>query len=144
VTSDIYAQRVNAVGVPEWTTDGVLVSSTNNHLVLVVQNPTIVSDGAGGAIITWFDFRTDAPDIYAERLNAAGVAQWTENGVAVCTAADHQLLPEIASDGAGGAIITWHDYRTSHSVDIYAQNITAAGVLGGTILSVPPKSVASL
>src|SRR6185436_2902719 len=40
-------------------------------------SPAIVSDGAGGAIITWYDFRSGAYDIYAQRVSSSGVVQWT-------------------------------------------------------------------
>ena len=79
---------------------------------------TIVSDGAGGAIVTWYDIRSGNYDIYAQRVNAAGVPQWTANGVALCTAANNQYSPTIVSDGAGGAIVTWYDYRSGTYADI--------------------------
>src|SRR5262249_51458747 len=66
-------------------------------------SPTIVSDGAGGAIVTWEDRRSSGGDIYAQRVNAAGAPQWTSDGVALCTAANNQQSPTIVSDGAGGA-----------------------------------------
>jgi len=52
------------------------------------QNVTIVSDGAGGAIVTWSDFRGGDPKahIYAQRMNATGTPQWAADGVALCTA----------------------------------------------------------
>src|SRR5712664_2056878 len=105
---DIYAQRVNAEGVPQWTADGVaLCTAANNQF-----DPTIASDGAGGAIVTWNDFRSGSGfDIYAQRVNAAGVPQWTVDGVALCTATNDQWRPMIAPDGAGGAIVTWYDLR---------------------------------
>jgi hypothetical protein len=93
--------------------------------------PTIVSDGAGGAIVTWSDQRGASAngDIYAQRVNAAGASQWAANGVALCTAAHDQAVPTIVSDGGGGAIVTWHDYRAgSPNGDIYAQRVNAAGV----------------
>ena len=102
-TSDIYAQRVNAAGVPQWTANGVALCTAAG----VQQSPTIVSDGAGGAIVTWQDLRGGTTyDIYAQRVNAAGVPLWTADGVAQCTAGNDQLVPMIASDGAGGAIVT--------------------------------------
>ncbi len=47
-TSDIYAQRISAAGVPLWTPKGVPVCTAADYQT----NPTVVSDGAGGAIIT--------------------------------------------------------------------------------------------
>jgi hypothetical protein len=120
---DIYAQRVNAAGVAQWTGDGVLLSAAANDQ----DTPTIVSDGAGSAIVTWQDYRSGTNfDIYAQGVNAAGVPQWTGDGVALSTAASDQVSPTIAPDGAGGAIVTWQDSRSAN-VDIYAQRVSAAG-----------------
>ncbi len=124
---DIYAQRINASGVVQWTTDGVAISTATSY-----QNyPTIVSDGAGGAIITWSDVRSGTYDIYAQRINASGVVEWTADGVAISTATSYQQYPTIVSDGAGGAIITWFDYRSGSYFDIYAQRVRSDGTLGG-------------
>ena len=121
--TDIYAQRVNAAGVPQWTADGVaLCAATGNQ-----SNPMITSDGAGGAIVTWYDGRGANYDIYAQRVNAAGTPQWTGDGVALCTAAGSQYFPTIESDGASGAIVTWQDFRSGTGFDIYAQRVNAAG-----------------
>ncbi len=121
--SDIYAQRVSAAGATQWTADGVaLCTATGNQ-----QSPTIASDSAGGAIVTWLDPRSGTYDIYAQRVSAAGATQWTADGVALCTATGNQESPTIASDGAGGAIVTWRDRRSGTS-DIYAQKVSAAGV----------------
>jgi hypothetical protein len=122
--NDIYAQRVNAAGVPQWTADGVALCTAAG----VQAFPMIASDGGGGAIVIWNDYRGTDPDIYGQRVNAAGVPQWTGNGVALCTAANNQFYPTLVSDGAGGAIVTWEDYRTSTNYDIYAQRVSAAGV----------------
>ena len=47
--------------------------------------------------------------------------------VPICTALEEQSLPAIASDGAGGAIITWHDTRGGDERDIYAQRVSFSG-----------------
>ena len=104
-TYDIYAQRVSATGAPLWTPDGVALCIAEG----VQQSPTIISDGAGGAIVTWFDARSGPNHIYAQRVNASGIPQWATDGVALCTAANGQFYPTIVSDGAGGAIVTWED-----------------------------------
>ena len=87
-----------------WVQDGVVLCNWTWHQ----HAPTITSDGAGGAIVTWMDYRSgNNYDIYAQRVNASGSVQWTANGVALCTATGDQLYPTITSDGAGGAIVTW-------------------------------------
>src|SRR6185369_4546609 len=40
-----------------------------------------------------------------------------------------KLNPQIASDGAGGAIIVWEDGRNGTDFDIYAQRIDGTGTL---------------
>jgi len=88
----------------------------------------LVSDGAGGAIITWFDERI-YNDIYAQRVDASGAVLWTIDGVPICTAEDYQGEPHLVSDGAGGAIITWYDERGYYNMDIYAQRVDSSGTV---------------
>lgn len=125
--SDIYAQKINSGGVVQWAANGIPVCSAVNNQ----NNPTVVSDGAGGAIITWQDQRDGAFDIYAQRIDANGNSLWTIDGVVICSAVNKQENPTIASDGLGGAIITWQDDRAGTSLnpdyDIYAQRINANG-----------------
>src|SRR5438128_1188670 len=90
--------------------------------------PAIVSDGAGGAIVTWDDYRSGDADIYAQRVDAAGALQWTADGVALCNAGNDQRSPTIVSDGAGGAIVTWFDRRSWPYYHVFAQRMDAAGV----------------
>lgn len=123
-TADVYAQRVDAAGSPQWTPDGVPLCTATNDQVPT----TIVSDGAGGAIVAWHDLRNGSTyDIYAQRVDAAGSAQWGANGVAVCAAASNQSLASAATDGAGGAIVTWQDTRGGGNTDIYAQRMNPSG-----------------
>jgi hypothetical protein len=122
-TIDVYAQRVNGAGAVQWTANGVAVCTFTGDQLL----PVIASDGAGGAIVSWPDHRGAAYDIYAQRLNSAGAAQWTADGVAVCTAGDNQFIGSIIPSGSGGAIITWYDNRSTTNTDIYAQRLNSAG-----------------
>src|SRR5262249_54010319 len=98
-------------------------NATNNQ-----SFPTIATDGAGGAIVSWQDARNGAGalDIYAQRLNGSGTAQWTSNGVSVCGALANQDHPVIAADGSGGAIVVWNDARNADP-DIFAQRVSASG-----------------
>jgi hypothetical protein len=122
---DIYAQRTNATGAVQWTADGVAICTAPRDQ----DGPQIVSDGSGGYIIAWTDYRggTYNSDIYAQRLDAAGAAQWAADGIAICNAPGYQDGPRMVAAGSGGAMITWQDYRTGSNYDIYAQRIDAAG-----------------
>jgi hypothetical protein len=122
LSSDIYAQKIGATGAVQWATNGVPVCVAANNQLFAA----IVADGGGGAIIAWQDPRLGDPDIYAQRLNSAGAAQWAANGVAVCSAIYEQLSPRMVPDGSGGAILTWDDNRNLNG-DLYAQRINASG-----------------
>ena len=122
-TFDIYAQRVNASGATQWSSNGVAVCTAAGAQEL----PQIMSDGAGGAFIAWQDLRTGSYDVYAQRVNASGAAQWTGNGVGICTAGQNQLRPAMVSDGAGGFLVAWQDNRIS-GYWIWIQLVNSSGV----------------
>jgi hypothetical protein len=120
---DIYSQHITSAGAVQWTPNGIVVSSAPRNQRI----PFAVSDGAGGAIIAWHDFRSDTADIYAQRLNVDGAPQWTSNGLLVCNAPNDQRLPRVVRSGIGNAIIAWQDKRSGSEYDIYAQRVSAAG-----------------
>jgi hypothetical protein len=129
---DIFAQHILGTGVvdPAWPANGQALCTIRGDQ----DNPTITSDGAGGAIVTWMDRRSSLTDIdiFAQHVLVSGTVDpnWPAGGLAVCTAPAQQDLPKIVSDGSGGAIVTWHDFRPSTSnVDIYAQHVRSSGTV---------------
>ena len=119
---DIYAQKVNSSGEVQWIVNGKVICTANGSQ----KSPQIISDGAGGAIITWEDNRNGIDDIYAQKINSSGDIQWNANGTAICTANGSQISPQIVSDGANNTIITWQDSRDGTD-DIYAQKVNSNG-----------------
>jgi hypothetical protein len=135
---DIYAQRIGGAGVPQWSPDGVALCTASGDQGIRPASgdqgsPTIVGDGAGGAIVTWYDSRGGSftADIYAQHVLASGVvdAVWPVDGRALCTAAHDQVTPTIVGDGAGGAIVAWEDRRDGAEYHIYAQHVLASGAV---------------
>jgi hypothetical protein len=88
-----------------------------------------VQIGSGETIVAWLDERSGTSiDIYAQKLGAAGAAQWTANGVCVCAATGTQDNLRIAGNGGGGAFISWSDARGgAANLDVYAQNVGSGG-----------------
>lgn len=121
---DIYAQRLDAHGAALWAADGVGVCTVSNNQYA----PVAVSDGAGGAIVVWYDFRALTYDIYAQHLDPDGNALWTGGGIAIYAAQYNQYNPMVVADGAGGAIVAWTDIRNGNA-DIFARRVTGAGVV---------------
>jgi len=131
-TVDVYAQRIDASGTALWAAGGVIVSGAASSQ----YGPEIVTDGAGGAIVTWIDLRNASRDIYAQWIDAAGFVHWTIDGVPVCTNAAYQEDPGITTDGAGGAIVAWYDQRNGVK-DIYAQLVDADGDVQWAVNGIP-------
>lgn len=115
--TDIYAQKVNSSGVVQWTAGGVLVSNAAGNQSF----PLVISDSSGGAIVGWRDQRTGSFDLFAQRINSGGTAQWTANGVLVCCTSSNGFLNSMADDGNGGAFFAWADG------DIYIQRVDSSG-----------------
>lgn len=137
-THDIYAQHVDANGNNQWGPGGMPICTATS----VQQYPQVTPDAAGGAIIAWEDYRNGGiTDIYAQRVNTTGQIQWTTDGVAICAATGFQYKPQLAADGNGGAIVTWHDQRSMGNNQVFAQRVNGGGVVQWTADGVPCTNV---
>ncbi len=132
VTMDVYAQRVDANGSVQWLPNGIVVCDAPG----TQGAPAIMSDGLGGAIIAWIDGRNGTLDIYAQRIDAAGTALWSANGVPICTAPGEQAYVSIVADDQGGAALLWED-RRDPNWQIYAQRIDSAGAAQWVLNGIP-------
>ncbi|MCZ7556198.1 MAG: T9SS type A sorting domain-containing protein [Bacteroidia bacterium] len=124
-SADIYAQRISPTGTLLWNPLGVLICSAAN----VQMRPAIISDGQGGAIIAWEDYRGGLGDIYAQRVSSNGAVLWQNDGVPLATVSGTRYAPVIATDAAGGALVAWEENRVGTEYDIYAQRVNGSGAL---------------
>jgi hypothetical protein len=128
--SGIYAQHVQALLTldPAWPVGGRALCTAPGAR----SSLRMVTDGAGGAIVTWEDDRSGDFDIYAQRVLATGVVdpQWPADGLALCTLTGDQRYPTIDSDGMSGAIIAWQDERNGlEHPDVTVQHVLNSGVV---------------
>ncbi len=105
--SDLRLQHVTRDGAFLCAAGGAPVCTLSSNS----QRPQVIADENGGAIVAWQDDRQVTPDIYVQRLDGVGAASWTTNGVVLCAANSYQQDPDLASDGEGGAIVAWQDWR---------------------------------
>jgi hypothetical protein len=127
---DIFAQRLDAMGNPQWTADGITVASLKGDQI----KPVICPDGNGGAFISWID-ASSSDGIYAQRIDASGTIQYSSSGVEICSPRTGNKNVRIVYDNSGYAIIAWEDTRNG-TADIYAQRIGGSGKKGGIQWSV--------
>lgn len=124
----IYARRFNASGVAQGGEFLVNTFTTNSQYLSAVE-----MDADGDFVITWASYTQDydGDGIYAQRYNAAGVAQGVEFQVNSHTTGE-QRDPEIGMDAGGDFVITWRSSgQDGDGYGIYAQRYNAAGVPQG-------------
>jgi FlgD Ig-like domain len=126
----LVAQRIDTDGNSLWLPiEGVQVGTRNTGPPL---NHKMIIDEAGNVIIGWATSpvgHLNGINIYAQKLDPAGVAQWTPGGVPVCTAVETQDHLDLVSDGTGGVVVIWDDRRNygTSNTDVYAQRLDDSG-----------------
>jgi len=121
--ADIYGNRIGTDGTIWAGLGGVPICTAigNQYYAMVISSDT------GDVIVAWIDARDGAQRLYAQKVDE-GTCVWTPDGIDVCPSAAYLYDARIASDGAGGAIITWNENRHG-SYDVFAQRIDVDGNL---------------
>lgn len=137
--NSIFAQRIDSLGTALWTADGDTVIGDDGDILSF----NMISDGAGGAIVIWMDYRNGDYDLYAQRLGPGGARLWDPDGVPACVYTGNQDAMNIVPGSGGTFIFTWFDRRVSNLADIYAQKIDTTGALLWDVEGVPVCTDAS-
>lgn len=136
---DVYAQRLDREGFPQWTKDGVLLCNTTTAKNL----PVIAPDGKGGAYVVWKDQRRGGGmiDLYGQHIQSDGSLAYGPKGAAVdsvpnsVTSSTSPNNPVICEDGYGNAYVVWEDNRSAIASnsrpDLYGNYLTSGGVAWG-------------
>lgn len=121
-------QKLDAAGALLWGSSGVDLAPFD---AINESFERCVPDGAGGAIVLWFEQPAATPQkrVLAQHVDGAGSVLWTPGGVAVCSNLSSKDDIEVVTDFPGYVRATWQDLRTDGG-DIYAQNLFANGALG--------------
>ncbi len=121
---EYYVQRFTLDGVPApgWPEVGVLACAAPD----LRNGLEVAPDGLGGLLLTWWDTRTGAFEIFASRLMADGTlpAGWTPNGTLVSDPLtyDNEFESRVVADGSGGAYVTWE-----REPRVFVQHLTSQG-----------------
>jgi hypothetical protein len=109
--SSIYAERFDSTGVARWGQPRIVSGVASGFPF------SIVSDGAGGAIVALMA----QGDVVAQRVTSTGTVAggWPATGRLIAGGPTDQSFPATVGDGAGGAIIAWidadlHEIRVAH------------------------------
>lgn len=121
---DLYVQRLDGSGTPQWTMGGVVVEDYRE-----VWGAQAVSDGTGGALIVMWDAWVEG-FFWVKRVAGNGQLPWA-GAVDPAVSGMGNTGAKITSHGAGGAILAWrvHPAGTPPDTDsnLVAQRIDALG-----------------
>lgn len=155
---DIYVQHVDGAGATMGPLDGLGIVGPGVASLVYGAIPHAVGDGAGGVIVLWNDVRdalASGVDLYAQHATAPPLAvdpAWPAGGVPVSTApGDQDAYGAIVTDGSGGFLAAWDDYRDAGTagIDVYSQLVLASGAppsfaVAGTVTADCPAPGAGL
>ena len=129
--TDIYAQRFDASGTAIGSAWVVNTFATGTQ-----EAQDIAMNASGAFVIVWESLGQDGSGdgVYAQRYDAAGVAQGSEFRVNVFTNFN-QDLPSVAIDSAGNFVVAWQSGTLDDTGDqdggyagVYARRFDSAGV----------------
>ncbi len=129
---DIYIQKYDRTGKPQWATGGVPVIRMNGDQF----GQRIIPDNHNGAIIAWLDRRTTSAtgNIYSQRVSGAGSLMWDSTGIAIGAYFNTpKSYLNLIPDGSGGAVAVFKEKRNS-SNGIYVQKIFSTGTFVSQII----------
>jgi hypothetical protein len=129
---DIYIQKYDRSGKPQWITGGLSVIRMGGDQF----GQRLISDDHNGAIIAWLDRRTASVrgNIYSQRISADGSLMWDSTGIAIGSYFNTpKSYLSLLTDGNSGAIAVFKEKRNS-SNGIYVQKIFSTGTFVSQII----------
>jgi len=127
----VYVQKLNALGVKQFSSGGVLVSNNPQSSSLVDWD--MISDDSNNVILAFTDTRNGSsinPFIY--KVNSAGALVWGANGITLSDSIGaFQPNPKLAKTSDGNIVVIWRLGQGPEKIAM--QKISPAGVkLWGT------------
>jgi hypothetical protein len=125
----VYMQRLNALGVPQWTTNGLLISSHPQSTSLVNYDLTV--DPFDNAVVVFTDTRNGGStqlDVFAYKISPAGTFLWGANGIGLSAAgnSDFEANPKVAATPGGNFVFAWLKSGTANVITF--QRLSATGL----------------
>ena len=124
---DIYAQRVDVYGYPQWGDSNGLAVTTSGA---TSQDPDICPDGSGGAWIVWKEYVDPNSTIYGKHIDSEGNTVWGgATGYVIANDTSRSFYePVCDSDGLGGMVVVWRRVTVGED-SLMAQKVDASGTL---------------
>ncbi|MCF0049519.1 T9SS type A sorting domain-containing protein [Dyadobacter sp. LJ53] len=119
-------QSLSASGTPQLQDGGLKVVTLANNDYYI--SPEIVSDGTGGAILSWYESTLDKKQkIVAQRITSSGLPVWAGNTISVYDGPKKRPIPKMISDNNGGAVLIWQHVSAEDGKTLWGQRINSSG-----------------
>ena len=122
--ANIYIQRLNADGIPQWTANGLLVCGAIHEQARPLLALCKTSTNQTRVMVVWRDHR-DYPiiKIYAQSYNLTGTAQWAADGVQVANCGGIAFTnPDIIPSADGQRVLFSYLKWSNNSAYLQAIN----------------------
>lgn len=130
VAYDIYAQKLNNLGQPQWTPNGIKVSGTPYTFTNVSM-----STNNNGIYVSWSEASNpQGPGIYSQRINPDSTFAWQSNSVRLTDQFQNAGIVAINPDiNYGGAVVifSYAGPPSGTGDNLYVKYVGANGMLGG-------------
>ncbi|MBN1448192.1 MAG: choice-of-anchor D domain-containing protein, partial [Bacteroidetes bacterium] len=118
---DVFAQRLNAGGAPQWQFGGIGIATGNAPEAA----PVLATDGTGKAFLAWHDWGFgSASVVQIAVLNPDGS---TAASLRASSTSGGQENPRLSNIGPGLLGIAWEDGRVAMNTRAYAQIVDNTG-----------------
>ncbi|MDA0372486.1 MAG: hypothetical protein O2865_01755 [Planctomycetota bacterium] len=103
---ELRLQRLDAHGVAQWQTDGIVVSSQPQSTSLVGWS--LIADRDDHCVLAFTDTRAGGDlDVYAYRIDPSGQGTWGSNGITLSNNADFEANPVVCETSDGDFVFVW-------------------------------------
>ncbi|MEC7935845.1 MAG: T9SS type A sorting domain-containing protein [Candidatus Neomarinimicrobiota bacterium] len=120
---NVFAQKVDSSGSLLWGNSGTAVTNLPGRQ----EDPVAITDGSGGAFISWVDYRFDEEgDIYIQHIDNQGNRMMDDGGAALARIDGRHLTINMCTDSLGGVFVTWQDKRNLLDDDIYGTHVSSS------------------
>ncbi|MFN3849985.1 MAG: T9SS type A sorting domain-containing protein [Spirosomataceae bacterium] len=124
--TELFAQKLNSLGSPQWGKDGVRVGvlADNYNLNLRFTPKIIKPDGLGGALILWHNYyntsNTQIAYLFLQHIDSKGVTKWdggfkASNLSLGSTDENNELLDVIFQNNSYKILFNRHDVGNEYS-----------------------------
>nr|MEE4268110.1 FlgD immunoglobulin-like domain containing protein [Candidatus Krumholzibacteria bacterium] len=121
----VFAQRFNADGEKQWSTNTLASLSSNNIQGLALHAGTYT----GQSCLAWAQHNADTGwDIVGQYISETGLASWDQEGLMnLSWASGDQMDPQVVSFGGEGLIAAWADLDSSGNPRVEVQGKYSSG-----------------